>query len=86
MVLKSFFKKINGNLKVRCEFCRKSVKKKEAYYEEVKLMEFVYPKVVGFCDEDCCSRYKVYEKSVPKRVSLCSSCPTHPDAGPKING
>ena len=85
MGLKSLFKNINQNLKVKCEFCRTSVKKKSAYVEDVKLLEFVYPKKTYFCDENCCLNYKTYEKSVPKRVSLCSSCPTHPDAGPKIN-
>ena len=85
MVLKKLFKKINENLKVKCEFCKTTTKKKLAYFEYVKLLEFVYPKKAYFCDETCCSNYKTYEKSVPKRVSLCSSCPTPIDAGPKIN-
>ena len=85
MGLKNLFKKINENLKVKCEFCRTSVKKKSAYFEDVKLLEFVYPRKTYFCNEICCLNYKIYEKSVPKRVSLCSSCPTPLDAGPKIN-
>lgn len=85
MELMNLFKKINQNLKVRCEFCKIPVKKGSAYFEDVKLLEFVYPKKAYFCDETCCSNYKTYEKSVPKRVSLCSSCPTPIDAGPKIN-
>lgn len=86
MGLKIIFQKAVQNLKVRCEFCKNPVKRKLAYFEDVKLLEFVYPKKAAFCNENCCRNYKNYEKLVPKRVSLCSSCPTHPDAGPKING
>ena len=85
MGLKNVFGRLTKNLKIKCEFCKKPVRKGEAHFEEVKLLEFVYPKKVGFCDEACASNYINYEKTVPRRVSLCSSCPTHPDAGPKIN-
>ena len=78
MVLKEVIRKITQNFKVKCEFCKKSIKRKHAYFENVKLLEFVYPKKVHFCNETCCSNYKNYEINSPRKASLCSSCPTPP--------
>lgn len=78
MELKEAIKKITQNFKVKCEFCNKTIRKKNAYFENVKLLEFVYPKRTSFCDEDCCSKYKEYEINSPKKVSMCSSCPVPP--------
>jgi len=78
MKSKSIIKKITQNLKVKCKFCKKSVKRKYAYFENVKLLEFVYPKKTPFCNENCCSKYKEYEINSPRKVSSCSSCPTPP--------
>ena len=85
MISLPMFKKLLNNLNTKCEFCNKKIKRKSAFYEKVKLMEFVYPQKAPFCNEDCCNKYKEYEENSIKRVSLCPSCPTHPDAGPKIN-
>ena len=78
MVLKEAIKKITQNFKVKCEFCKKPIKRKHAYFENVKHLEFVYPKRTPFCDKNCCSKYKEYEINSPRKVSLCSSCPTPP--------
>jgi len=78
MGLKSVMNKMTQNIKVKCGFCKKSIKRKEAYFENVKLLEFVYPKRTPFCNEKCCSKYKEYEINSPRKVSLCSSCPTPP--------
>lgn len=80
MILGQAIEKISWNLKVKCEFCKKPIKKKHAYFEKVKRLEFVHLKNTAFCDKDCSSSYKEYEKSVPKRASLCSSCPVPPSA------
>jgi len=79
MVL-SMISKISGNLKVKCEFCKGQVKRKSAHFEKVKRPEFVHPKNTAFCSENCSSNFKEYEKSIPRRVSLCSSCPVPPAA------
>ena len=78
MVLKEAFRKVTQNFKTKCEHCKKSIKRKDAYFERVKRLEFVYPKKTSFCCQDCCFKYKEYEKFAPRRVSLCSSCPTPP--------
>ena len=78
MVLKEVIRKITQNFLVKCEFCRKPIKRKLAYFENVKLLEFVYPKRTPFCDKDCFSKYENYEINSPRKVSLCSSCPTPP--------
>ena len=78
MILGSMVGKISGNLKVKCESCKNLIKRKSAHFEKVKRLEFVHPKNTAFCNETCSSVYKEYEKSVPKRVSLCSSCPVPP--------
>jgi len=72
--------KIKDNFSTKCESCGSSVKKKNAYIETVKRLEFVHPKPTAFCSKSCCENYKLYEKNCPKRRSLCSSCPTPPDA------
>jgi len=72
-------KKIMGNLNVKCEFCKKQIKRKNAYFENVKLLEFVHPKKTAFCNKSCCSKYIEHEANVPKKLSLCSSCPAPPD-------
>ena len=74
----SFIKKITQNLKVKCEFCKKSMKRKSAYFESVRLLEFIYPRNTPFCNEICCLNYKKYEINAPRKASLCSSCPTPP--------
>ena len=71
-------KNLTQNLKVKCEFCKKSTKKKFAYFENIKLLEFVHPKNTAFCNKACCENYKKYEMSAPKKASLCSSCPVPP--------
>jgi len=78
-------KQLLQNLNTKCEFCDKKIKRKDAFYKKIKLMEFVYPSNAPFCNEKCCNKYIEIESSEIKRVSLCSSCPTHPDAGPKIS-
>ena len=80
MILKQVIKKITQNLNVRCEFCRMAINRKLAHFETVKLLAFVYPRNTAFCNETCCEKYKDYERPVPKRASLCSSCPVHPDS------
>jgi len=74
----SFIQKITQNLKVKCEFCKGSIKKKDAHFENVKLMEFISPRDTPFCNKKCASRCKRYEMNAPRKVSLCSSCPTPP--------
>jgi len=71
-------KKIIQNFKVKCEFCKKPTKRKFAYFENVKLLEFAYPRKTGFCNKTCCENYKKYEMNSPKKASLCSSCPVPP--------
>jgi len=71
---------IKGNFSTKCKLCGSSVKKKDAHIETVKTLEFVYPKKTAFCSKTCCENYKIYEKNCPKRRSLCSMCPTPPDA------
>jgi len=78
MILGSMVDKISGNLKVKCESCKNQIKRKSAHFEKVKRLEFVHLKNTAFCNKDCSSNYKEYEKSVPKRASLCSSCPVPP--------
>ena len=78
MILKKAIKKMTRNFKIKCEFCKKPIKRKHAYFENVKLLEFVYPKNTPFCDKNCYSKYKDYEINSPRKVSLCSSCPTPP--------
>lgn len=80
MVLGQAIKKISGNFTVKCESCKSAIKRKSAHFEKVKRLEFVHPKNTAFCDEDCSSRFKDYSKSIPKRPSLCSSCPVPPAA------
>lgn len=80
MILKNIFIKIRGTFKLKCEFCKKSISRKSAYFEKVKRLEFVHPVNTSFCNGKCCNNYKTYEESVPRRLSLCSSCPVHPDA------
>ena len=71
---------MKGNFSTKCKLCGSSVKKKDAYIETVKRLELVYPKPTAFCSKSCCENYKLYEKNAPKQRSLCSMCPTHPDA------
>ena len=78
MVLKEAIKKITQNFNTKFEFCKEPIKIKDAYFENVKRLEFVYPKRTPFCNEDCCSSYKKKEISAPRKVSMCSSCPTPP--------
>lgn len=78
-------KQLLQNLNIKCEFCDNKVKRKNAFYKKVKLMEFVYPTKAAFCNENCCNKYEEYESNCIKKVSLCPSCPTPPDAGPKIS-
>lgn len=72
--------KLSGNLKVKCENCGKTEKRKSAHFEKVKRLEFVHKKNTAFCCEDCASSFKEYSNSIPKRPSLCSSCPVPPSA------
>jgi len=67
-----------GNFKVKCEFCKKSIKRKDAHFRKIKILEFVYPKKAAFCNKKCCLNYKDYEENSVKKVSLCSSCPVPP--------
>ena len=78
MVLKKAIKKIMQNFNTSCEFCNKKLKRKDAYYEKVKMLQFAYPKVASFCNKKCCEKYKEYETSFPKKFSACSSCAIHP--------
>jgi len=78
MVLKNIIGKITRNLNVKCQFCKKPVKRKFAHFEKVKLLEFVYPKNTAFCNKNCSLKYKNYELISPRKASLCSSCPTPP--------
>ena len=73
------FKKILNNFKLKCEFCKKPVKRKSAYFEKVKRLEFVHPIKTSFCSEKCAQNYKDYEMNVPKKPSLCPACPVHPE-------
>jgi len=77
-MISSMVNKIGGNLKVKCEFCKNQIQRKSAHFEKVKRPEFVHPKNTAFCNKDCVSHYKEYEKSIPRRISLCSSCPVPP--------
>ena len=78
MILKETFRKITQNFKVKCKFCKKSIKRKNAYFESVKHLEFVYPKKTSFCNENCCSNYETYEINSPKKFPLCNSCAVPP--------
>jgi len=71
---------LTKNLKVKCEFCNKTIKRKDAHIEKVKLVEFVHPKQANFCNSVCYQNYKTYETNAPRKASLCSMCPTPPDA------
>ena len=70
--------KIGGNLKVKCESCKNSIKRKSAHFEKVKRLEFVHPKNTASCNKDCSEKFKEYSESIPKKPSLCSSCPVPP--------
>lgn len=83
--MKNIFKKLGGNISTKCEFCKKSVKRKSAHFEEVKLPHLVHPKNTGFCSKKCAKNYKEYSESRPKSVSLCSSCPVPPTLLEKEN-
>lgn len=74
-MIKKSLSKITGNFSVKCEFCKKPVKRKNTLMEEVKKPEWVYPKKANFCSKKCIENYKEYSESRPKSVSLCSSCP-----------
>ena len=78
MELKEAIRKITQNFNVKCEFCKKPTKRKHAYFKNVKLLEFVYPKITSFCNENCCSNYETYEINSPKKFPLCNSCPVPP--------
>ena len=80
MLLGNAIKRISGNLNVKCESCKNVVKRKSAHFEKVKLLQFVHPKNTAFCNETCSSNFKEYVKSVPRRISMCSSCPVPPAA------
>tara|TARA_Y100000034_G_C6873831_1_gene399306 strand:- start:541 stop:768 length:228 start_codon:yes stop_codon:yes gene_type:complete len=71
---------LTKNFNVKCEFCNKSIKKKNAHIENVKMLEFVYPKKATFCNSVCSKNYKTYELNAPRKASLCSMCPTPPEA------
>ena len=77
-MIKKVIEKITQNFSVKCEFCKKSIKRKHAHFRNVKRLEFVYPKNTSFCDETCCSKYEKYEVNSFKKAYLCSSCPVPP--------
>jgi len=78
--LQKTFSTIKGNFSTKCYSCKAPIKRKDAHIETVKRLELVYPKSTAFCSESCCKNYKLYELNCPKHRSLCSMCPTHPDA------
>tara|TARA_Y100000294_G_scaffold177599_1_gene203733 strand:- start:1121 stop:1378 length:258 start_codon:yes stop_codon:yes gene_type:complete len=77
-MIKKAIGKITQNFNAKCEFCKKSIKRKHAYFKDVKRLEFVYLKKTIFCNKTCCSKYEKHEINSLKQASLCSSCPVPP--------
>lgn len=79
-MIKKLIRKLTENAKVKCEFCKTSLKRKNAHIKKVKRLEFVHPVKTTFCNKNCCKKYNEYELSAPRKPSLCSMCPVHPEA------
>ena len=43
--------------KKRCAYCRKSIQKGEEIFSEIKLPEFIDPKIKTFCSEEHLGQY-----------------------------
>ena len=66
--------------KKKCEYCKKAIKKGKIVKKDVKVPEFVALKERNFCCEGHSELYDEYVRNLPRRPSLCPSCPTPPDS------
>ena len=66
--------------KKKCEYCNKVLNKNGTVKRKVKVPEFVEMKERNFCCDKHAKKYDKAVRNLPRRVSMCSSCPTPPSA------
>ena len=68
-----------GLFRKKCEFCKKTLERKEVVKKRVFVPEFTTKHFRDFCSEKHAEEFEDYVRNIPQRPSLCSSCPIPPE-------